>query len=174
MRRLLARLLRRRPRRVRLRPVDETVLARLVGAAVAGAAPEEVTPPLPSAGGWGPERIEWLRRFHRDRRMGLDGPLGEATWAIETGGEIVGAVRLKRTADPEVLEAGIWLTRDGRGKGVGRRAIGLVLQRARERGAHAVRADTSVHNAAALAVLRRLGFRCETAGDRVTALRQLD
>jgi RimJ/RimL family protein N-acetyltransferase len=172
MKRLLVRLRRPRPRRVRLRPVDEAVLARLVGAAVSDAAPDEVTPPLPS-GAWGPERIEWLRRFHRDRRMGLDGPLGEATWAISAGGEVVGAVRLKRTADPGVLETGIWLRRSARGRGVGRRAIAAVLAQARELGAGAVVADTSVHNASALAILRGLGFRCETADDRVTAVKTL-
>src|SRR3954471_12600188 len=38
--------------------VDETVLSRLVGAALSGAEPDEVTPPIAGAR-WGPERIEW-------------------------------------------------------------------------------------------------------------------
>ena len=159
---------------VELKPVDEAVLARLVGAAVAGAAPDEVTPPLPSGPRWGPERIEWLRRFHRDRRLGLAGPLGEATWAVAAGQEIVGAVRLKRTAEPDALETGIWLTRAARGKGIGRRAIAAALGRARDLGAREVRADTSPGNVGALAVLRALGFRCEQQGDRVVAVRTLD
>jgi RimJ/RimL family protein N-acetyltransferase len=161
------------PAGVELRPVDETVLARLVGAALSDADPDEVTPPLPPFGRWGPERIEWLRRFHRDRRLGLDGPLGEATWAITSGGEVVGAVRLKRMAEPDVLETGIWLTRSARGKGIGRQAIADVLEHARAHGARAVRADTSPENAAALYVLQRLGFRTAVEGQRVVAVRTL-
>jgi RimJ/RimL family protein N-acetyltransferase len=56
---------------------------------------------------------------------------------------------------------------------VGRQAIGLVLDRARELGAAAVRADTGSENAAALFVLQQLGFRTSTDGDRVAALRRL-
>jgi RimJ/RimL family protein N-acetyltransferase len=161
------------PTGVELRPVDEAVLARLIGAALSGAEPDEVTPPVPSAGRWGPERIEWLRRFHRDRRMGLDGPLGEATWAVASDGEIVGAVRLKRTAEPGVLETGIWLGRHARGRSIGRQAVAAVLDRARGMGAREVRADTSRDNAAALYVLQRSGFRTTDEGDRVVAVRRL-
>jgi RimJ/RimL family protein N-acetyltransferase len=167
------RRLRSRLSRVALVPVDEPVLARLVGAAVADATPDEVTPPVASGNRWTPERIEWLRRFHRDRRMGLDGPLGEASWAVTAGGDVVGAVRLKRMAEPDVLETGIWLTRSARGKGVGRKAIADVLERARAHGARAVRADTSPENAAALHVLQRLGFRTAVEGERVVAVRTL-
>jgi RimJ/RimL family protein N-acetyltransferase len=148
------------------------VLARLVGAAVSGADPDEVTPPL-TGPRWGPERIEWLRRFHRDRRGGLDGPLGEATWAVTDDGEVVGAVRLRRTAEPAVLETGIWLTRDTRGRGVGRQATAAVLDRARALGAQSVRAETSRENASALLVLQRLGFRATLEGNRVVAVREL-
>lgn len=161
------------PAGVELRPVDETVLARLVGAATSGAEPDEVTPPLPPSGRWGPERAEWLRRFHRDRRLGLDGPLGEATWAVTADGEVVGAARLARGAEPDVLETGIWLTRPARGQGIGRRAIAAVLEHARAHGARAVRADTSPDNAAAIFVLQRLGFRTAVEGERVVAVRDL-
>ena len=160
------------PTGVELLAVDETVLARLVGAALSGAEPDEVTPPM-AGPRWGPERIEWLRRFHRDRRIGLAGPLGEATWAVAVDGEVVGAVRLKRTAEPDVLETGIWLTRPARGKGVARTAITDVLDHARTSGARAVRADTGRENASALYVLQRLGFRTSTEGDRVVAVRDL-
>jgi RimJ/RimL family protein N-acetyltransferase len=152
--------------------VDETVLARLVEAAVSDAEPDEVTPPM-AGPRWGPERIEWLRRLHRDRRLGFGGPLGEATWAVAVDGEIVGGVRLKRTAEPDVLETGIWLIRSARGKGVGRKAIADVIEKARKHGARAVRADTSPENAAALYVLQRLGFRTWVEGDRVNAVREL-
>jgi RimJ/RimL family protein N-acetyltransferase len=160
------------PPGVELLAVDEAVLARLVGAALSGAEPDEVSPPI---GGprWSPERIEWLRRFHRDRRIGLAGPSGEATWAVAVDGEVVGAVRLKRTAEPDVLETGIWLTRPARGRGVARTAIADVLEHARASGARALRADTSRENASALYVLQRLGFRTSADGDRVVAVRDL-
>jgi RimJ/RimL family protein N-acetyltransferase len=160
------------PAGVELLDVDETVLSRLVGAAVSDAEPDEVTPPM-AGPRWGPERIEWLRRLHRDRRMGLDGPLGEATWAVAVDGDVVGGVRLKRTAEPDVLETGIWLTRSARGKGVARKAIADVLELARAHGARAVRADTSPENASALYVLQRLGFRTSIEADRVLAVRDL-
>jgi RimJ/RimL family protein N-acetyltransferase len=160
------------PLGVELLPIDEGVLDRLVDAATSDAAPDEVTPPM-AGDDWGPERIEWLRRFHRDRRPGLDGPLGEATWAVSLDGSVVGAVRLKRTAEPAVLETGIWLTRSARGRGTGRGAIAAVLERARDLGSREVRADTSPDNAAALYVLQRLGFRTSDSGGRVTAVRRL-
>jgi RimJ/RimL family protein N-acetyltransferase len=156
-----------------LMPIDEGVLDRLVEAATRDASPDEVTPPM-AGDHWGPERIEWLRAFHRDRRPGLDGPLGEATWAVSLDGVMVGAVRLKRTAEPGVLETGIWLTRSARGHGTGRLAVAAALRRARELGAREVRADTSQGNAAALYVLQRLGFRTSAAGDRVLAVRTLE
>jgi RimJ/RimL family protein N-acetyltransferase len=158
---------------MQLVPIDADVLARLVEAATSDAAPDEVTPPI-AGDHWGPERIEWLCGFHRDRRQGLEGPLGEATWAVSLDGVVVGAVRLKRTAEPDVLETGIWLTRRARGHGTARIAVAAVLQRAQELGAREVRADTSRDNAAALYVLQRLGFRTSPAGDRVTAVRTLE
>jgi RimJ/RimL family protein N-acetyltransferase len=161
------------PAGIELLPVDENVLGRLIGAATSDAAPDEVTPPM-AGDRWDDERIEWLRRFHRDRREGLEGPLGEATWAVSLDASVVGAVRLERTAEPGVLETGIWLTRSARGRGTGRLAIAAVLQLARELGAREVRADTSRDNAAALDVLQRLGFRTSPAGDRVTAVRTLE
>jgi RimJ/RimL family protein N-acetyltransferase len=154
---------------VRLRVIDDEVLSRLVTAALTDAAPDEVTPPLTPGTAWTPERIEWMERLHTERRPGLDGPAGEATWAIELDGEIVGAVRLKRLPEPGVLETGIWLTRSARGSGVGRRALRAVLGEATAYGAHTVRADTSPQNVAAQGLLRSLGFDTRRAGDRIEA-----
>ena len=95
--------------------VDEGVLEALVDAATSESA-NEVTPPLTPGGTWTPERVEWLRRLHRDCRAGLDGPAGQATWAVTEGGHVVGAVRLGRTDEDGVLETGIWLTRGTRGR----------------------------------------------------------
>jgi RimJ/RimL family protein N-acetyltransferase len=162
----------RRPK-VALVDVDETVLDRMVRAALSDAAPDEVTAPM-AGPGWGPERIEWLRRLHRDRRAGLDGPLGEATWGIVVDGHVVGAVRLKHLADPDALETGIWLTRSARGRGIARRAIAQVLDLARGHGARELHADTSAANRPAQQLLQRLGFRTTVQGDRVLAVRRLD
>jgi RimJ/RimL family protein N-acetyltransferase len=150
---------------VRLRAVDESTLADLVRAALADAAPDEVTAPVTPGNVWTPERISWLTAFHTDRRAGLDGPAGESTWAIEADGDVVGGMRLKRTGEPGVVETGIWLTREARGRGVAQRALAAVLEEAAAWGAREVWANTRTENAAALAVLRALDFECADAVD---------
>lgn len=161
---------------VDLAPVTGTRLSQLVAAALEGAAPDEVTPPVTPGERWTPERIEWLRAFHRDRRAGLDGPAREATWVVldvggenQGGGRVAGSVRLRRTEQPGVLETGIWLVRDARGRGIGRQALALVVDRAREAGAAAVQADTTSGNAGARSVLQALGFTTTVDGERVRA-----
>ena len=74
------------------------------------------------------------------------------------GERVCGAVRLKRADRPGVLETGIWLSRQVRGRGVAGAALAAVLQQAAAAGAVAVCADTTAGNAAALAVLSRAGF----------------
>lgn len=143
---------------VSLVDVDETVLAELINAAVRDAAPDEVTPPLDDAGAWSDARLDWMRELHRERRTGLDGPAGEATWAVSRDGEVVGAVRLKRTGEGNVLETGIWLTRSARGCGVGVAALEAVVAKAAAAGAHAVYAETTLANVRAQGLLRRVGF----------------
>lgn len=138
--------------------IDDQVLALLVTAATEGAAPDEVTPPLTSVATWTPERIAWLHDFHRDRRPGLDGAAKEATWAVVVDGAVVGSVRLRRTEDPDALEVGIWLIRGVRGRGLGRSIMAEVMEEAKALGAVRLHADTTRDNAAALAVLRDLGF----------------
>ena len=158
-------------RRVTLRPVDETVLALLVAAALADAGANEVTPPVTPGENWSPERVEWLRGLHRTRRAGLSGPAGEATWAIDVDGQVVGSVRLKRLDGPAVVETGMWLTRDARGRGIGGQALRAVLETAVAGGTRTVRAETTRGNGAALAVLSRLGFRfADGEGETVRAV----
>lgn len=148
-----------------LAAVDDTVLEQLVHSATSDAAANEVTPPVSPGGSWTAARVEWLRNFHRARRAGLDGPAGEATWAIVVGGKVVGSVRLKRTDERDLLETGIWLTRRARGHGLGPAVMVAVLQQATVLGAARVRADTTAGNAAALSVLRRLGFTLTLSSD---------
>lgn len=145
--------------------VGDTVLEQLVDAAITEAVADEVTPSLTAGRSWTPTRVTWLRDFHRDRRAGLAGPAGEASWAVVFDERVVGSVRLKQTAEPGVLETGIWLTRGVRGRGVGRAAMSAVLHEAATLGASEVRADTTVANAAALGLLRRLGFDLTPADD---------
>ena len=143
---------------VSLVDVDELTLDWLVNAAVSNASANEVTAPITTGDDWSPSRIAWLKDFHRNRRDGLRGPAREITWAILVDDQVVGSVRLKRTAVPGILETGIWLIRQVRGQGVGQRAMAEVLRTAAALGAMGVQANTTVGNGAALSVLRRLGF----------------
>ena len=156
-------------------PVDDAVLDRIVDAAITDASADEVTPPLSAANEWTPERIAWLRDYHRANREGLAGPTGEATWAVVASGEVIGSVRLKLTDQPHVFETGIWLTRSSRGHGIGSAVMTAVLLEATAGGASAVRAETAESNGGALSVLRRLGFRLLPAEEgRVHALLSLN
>jgi RimJ/RimL family protein N-acetyltransferase len=150
---------------VELAPVDEGVLDRLVAVAVADASAAEVTPPMTPGEDWTPERVEWLRAFHRERRAGLTGPLREATWAVLVDGTPAGSVRLRQTADPAVLETGIWLSRSARRRGTGARALTSVLALGRSLGAAELRAETSRGNRPALALLTAAGFQLGAPDD---------
>lgn len=156
--------------------VDEVVLGALVHAATKDAAADEVTPPLTAGPAWTAPRVAWLRAFHRDRRAGLAGACGEATWAVVVDEQVVGSVRLRRTEQQGLLETGAWLTRSARGRGRGSEVLAAVLQEAEAAGARVVRADTTSENASALGVLRRLGFDLTPAenGPDVQALLSLD
>lgn len=158
-------------------PVTEAVLSRLVAAALDGADVHEVAPRSAPGERWSPERVERLRAFHRERRAGLDGPAREATWAVvEVAGDgdrVIGAAGLRRAGTPGVLEAGLWLTRDARGRGIARDAAEQLLQRAGEAGASRVRA-AGCEGTGALELLRGLGFATVADGERPVAERALD
>lgn len=150
---------------VSLVAVDEPVLAKLVAVASTSATAGEVTPALTPGNDWNPQRIAWLERFHRERRGGLDGPKGEATWAVVVDGWVVGSVRLKALPERHVVETGIWLARSARGRGIGRQAVASVLDHAAGAGAHEVRAETTPANRAAQGLLRSLGFELVVGGE---------
>lgn len=143
--------------RVELRQVDEVGLEELLVVAVEDAEPEEVMPPVAGPPGWTPIRQEAFRAWHRARRPGLAGPLRESTFVIVHEGRAVGSARLAVRGSREVLETGMWLARFRRGRGIGGAALRLLLGEAAEAGARSVVADTTVHNAAALAALRGNG-----------------
>lgn len=142
---------------VELRAIDDAMLARLVQAAIHGAAPNEVTPPLGPSDSWTAARVKWLHAFHVDRRSGLDGPTSEATWAVVASGEVIGSVRLRRAGE-SALEVGIWLIRAARGQGFGRVVMAMIVDEAQALGAKRITATTTATNTAALNVMRDLGF----------------
>lgn len=144
------------PEEVRLLPLDGPLLEQLVHAATTDARADEVTAPIAPGADWSAARITWLRSYHRDRRSGLDGPEGEATWAIVIGQAVAGSVRLKKTAVPDVLETGMWLARSFRGQGAARTALTAVLSLAAGRGYATVTAETDAGNQAALGTLRSI------------------
>lgn len=155
---------------VTLVPVDDAVLEDLVIAATGRADADEVTPPGGPAvdglvAGWSPQRVAWLRAFHRDRRAGLEGPAREATWAVLLDARVVGSVRLASTSSSGTLETGVWLVRDVRGRGVGHTVMDAVLEQAAASGAATVLARTTAGNLGALAVLRRAGFTLTAGAD---------
>lgn len=145
------------PSDVELVPIDGPVLAALLAAAVAGAEPGEVLPPVDGPPGWTDARREAFRAYHRSRRSGLDGPHRELTLAVRADGRAVGAGRLVAWREPGWLEVGLWLVRAVRGRGVGTRALELLVEQSVAAGALGVVAETTVDNSAAVGALRRAG-----------------
>ncbi|MET3947341.1 ribosomal-protein-alanine N-acetyltransferase [Arthrobacter sp. UYCu512] len=139
--------------------VSGAVLEQLLSVAIQDADADDVTPPMGSAAGWNSERISWFREYHR-AAAGLDGPGQQQSWAVSSGGELAGAVRLRRTG-AGALETGIWLARSFRGRGIAREALRLVIGRAAATGASVLEAETTAGNTAALALLRSAGAELE-------------
>lgn len=155
---------------VRLLPVDDDVLERLLATAVRDAEPAEVMPPVAGPAGWTAERQDAFRAFHRERRDGLAGDAHEITFAVAADGQIVGSARLERKT-PSVLEAGLWLGRSARGHGIGTTVMPILIEEASKAGAVTVVAETTTVNLAARGVLGHSGGRLsvEQGAGRVRA-----
>ncbi|TDT80176.1 RimJ/RimL family protein N-acetyltransferase [Arthrobacter sp. AG258] len=138
--------------------VDRAVADQLLELAKRDASPDEVAPPL-GGPGWNLERTAWFFSYHHAAAAGLDGPAAEKSWAVFSGGDIAGSVRLKREAHTDVLsaETGIWLGRSFRSRGVARAALALVLEEARMAGLHRVTARTLAGNLKAQRLLEAAG-----------------
>lgn len=149
---------------VTLRPLDEPLLVALLDAAVAGAEPAEVMPPVAGAAGWSDAARAAFLTFHRSRSVGAVAPV-ERTWVILEGETVVGAGRLEPVADG--LEVGLWLARGARGRGIGHAAVRELVARA---GGRPVVAATTADNTAAVAVLRDLGAVLVESDDAVHAV----
>ncbi|WP_233223507.1 GNAT family N-acetyltransferase [Amycolatopsis sp. CA-128772] len=147
-------------------PLDEAALARLLEAAVAGADPLEVMPPVEGPPGWTRVRREAFLAFHRARSLNPATAV-ERTWVIDTDGTAVGAARLEPHGD--AVEAGIWLSRQARGRGIGRQVTALLLAEARATGAARFVASTTADNHGARALLSGTGAALTAEGDEVAA-----
>jgi RimJ/RimL family protein N-acetyltransferase len=132
---------------VTLRPVDETLLPRLLDLAATEATPDEAMPPIPGPPGWTEERRAALRDHLRK----------EGTYAILVDGEPAGVARLTPAEAPGASEVGIWLARSARGAGHGTQALHQLIEEARSQGLTALIAETTTSNDPAVGVLRAVG-----------------
>ncbi|MEV0355918.1 GNAT family N-acetyltransferase [Nocardia sp. NPDC050697] len=145
---------------IALRPLTEENLPALLAAAIAGADPLEVMAPVPGPGGWTAERRAAFLAFHRAR--GLAAEPVERTFVVLLRAAVVGAARLQPTGAGE-LETGIWLSRDARGRGVGRAVVALLRAEAVRAGAHRMIATTTPENAAARGLMAGARVRIDGA-----------
>lgn len=146
---------------ITLRELDEARLPLLLAAAVDGAEPDDVLPPLDGPPGWTEARREAFRTFHRARSIATPEPV-ESTWVIDADGEVVGAVRLEPVLAG--VEIGIWLSWRARGRGVGRAAVDLLVEQAHIDGHLQLVASTTAGNTDAIRLLAALGASL-TGGD---------
>ena len=155
-------------------PLDEPELARLLEAAVADADPLEVMPPVDGPGGWNDTRREAFLSFHRRRSLNPDTAI-ETTWLIEADGRAAGAAWLRPVSGRTAMEveAGVWLGRSMRGRGIGKRVAEVLLDAARDGGAVRFVATTTVDNAAARRLLSSTGAELDVHGADVDARLEL-
>ncbi|MPY92198.1 MAG: GNAT family N-acetyltransferase [Acidimicrobiia bacterium] len=140
---------------------EETVTD-LLAVAVEDADPEDVMPPVAGPPGWTEARRSAFLGHHRARLSGLDGPHQELGYLVLDDGEPVGAARLARQPHGR-FEAGVWLGRSARGRGIGSALMPLLLAEAAAVGGDVV-AATTAGNVAAIALLRRHGARLAEDG----------
>ncbi|HEY2939577.1 MAG TPA: GNAT family protein [Gaiellaceae bacterium] len=95
-------------------------------------------------------------------RQDLIEPTDEVAYAIESGGELIGAVTYYEEPTPEYRHAGldIFLTTDRHGRGLGSEALRLVARHLfDERGHHRLTIDPAAANERAIRAYARVGFR---------------
>ncbi|MBF6210242.1 GNAT family N-acetyltransferase [Nocardia puris] len=123
--------------------LTEANLPDLLEAAVAGADPLEVMPPVSDPPGWTAERRAAFLAFHRGRALHREHPV-ERTFVITVDGVAVGAARLEPHG--EDVEAGMWIGRAHRGLGIGRIVAARLRELAAESTARRLTAVTTTDN----------------------------
>ncbi|MGW4068683.1 GNAT family N-acetyltransferase [Nocardia grenadensis] len=142
--------MRENPMSIELEPLTEHNLGALLATAVADAEPSEVMPPVAGEPGWTAQRKQAFLDFHRGRALRVEQPV-ELTYVIMVDGRAVGAARLEYRGDS--FEAGVWIGRSHRGRGVGRAVAGELRIAAAAAGARRIVAVTTGDNAAARRLL---------------------
>ncbi|MET7305091.1 GNAT family N-acetyltransferase [Embleya sp. NPDC005575] len=139
--------------RVRLRRLDEDLLAALLDTAVTDADPAEVMPAVPGPPGWTTDRRAAFLAFHHEWAA------TPTTYAILVADRVVGAARLQpapKTPD-DALETGLWIGRSHRGRGIGHAVVALLRAEAKAQGASRIVASTTEANTAAQRLLTTAG-----------------
>jgi RimJ/RimL family protein N-acetyltransferase len=149
---------------VTLQPLDEALLVELLRAAVNDADPREVMPPVAGPAGWNAQRRDAFVRFHRVRSLGPE-PV-ESTFAITVDHVVVGAARLCPIGE-NAVEAGLWIGRFHRGRGVGGAVLRQLVARARSAGFDALLVSTTPGNTAVHRIIAALGATPVREGDKV-------
>jgi putative acetyltransferase len=83
-----------------------------------------------------------------------------ALWALDDEGRIVGNLGIRQTV-PGVLNLGMGLLRDARGRGWGRQLLQTAVEHARRSGAHKLELEVWLDNARAIALYASEGFEVE-------------
>lgn len=148
-------------------PLAEDDLPALLDAAVTGAEPGEVMPPVLGETGWTEAQRAGFLAFHRARSLDPVRRVDE-TYVVRCAGVAVGAVRLERRGTE--AEIGIWLARQARGRGLAAQAVRQLCAIAMATGATRVVAHTTADNAASRALLRAVGARLHRHGDAIEAV----
>jgi len=149
------------PHSVRLTPLNDDGVERLLAVAVAEATEENVMPPVDEPPGWSTTRQEAFRQFYRLHH--------DVMYEVVLDDRTVGMIRLTPTADDGVAETGMWLGASTRGKGIGTSALNAVLDRAADLGWKTVVADTTPDNTPAVRALVGCGAAVSYVGDKVLA-----
>ena len=87
---------------------------------------------------------------------------GDAVWAIEADGQVVGLIQATEETDPQYRHGGIdiVLVEGAQGRGLGSDAVRTVATwLIRDRGHHRLTIDPAADNARAIAAYARVGFR---------------
>jgi aminoglycoside 6'-N-acetyltransferase len=110
-----------------------------------------------------PEVARWWGAYDADRvREDLIEPADEVAYAIESGGELIGAVTYYEEPTPDYRHAGldIFLATDRQGQGLGGEALRLLARHLfDERGHHRLTIDPAAANERAARAYERVGFR---------------